>query len=131
MNNNAKKWVEALRSGEFTQAHKSLHPTDDGYCCLGVACELYRRETGDGEWVTTDKRLGWLFQADNTSIDYFMHPTVQKWIGLREPLGAAPEMPGGSLTALNDSCGYDFMEIADVIEKHEADLFVPGRDGEL
>lgn len=124
MNNNAKKWVEALRSGEFKQGTKHLRGFEETYCCLGVACEIYRRETGNGRWVTTYERQVWLFEADNTSIDYFMHPTVQKWIGLREQLGAASTMPGGSLTALNDSCGYDFTAIADMIEKYEADLFV-------
>jgi hypothetical protein len=31
------KWVAALRSGEYQQAHGTLF-NGTGYCCLGVAC---------------------------------------------------------------------------------------------
>ena len=44
-----KKWVEALTSGEFKQTKKHLRDTK-GHCCLGVLCEVYRKETGKGEW---------------------------------------------------------------------------------
>lgn len=32
-----RKWVEALRSGEYEQGKRFLK-ADDAYCCLGVAC---------------------------------------------------------------------------------------------
>lgn len=32
-------WTEALRSGEYEQARGYLR-TDNGYCCLGVLCEV-------------------------------------------------------------------------------------------
>lgn len=36
-----KKWVEALRSGEYKQGQGALHRADeDTYCCLGVACKI-------------------------------------------------------------------------------------------
>lgn len=34
------KWLRALRSGEYKQAQHFLQ-TDEGYCCLGVACKLF------------------------------------------------------------------------------------------
>lgn len=36
------KWLKALRSGEYTQTHSTLHnPTTGGFCCLGVLeCEM-------------------------------------------------------------------------------------------
>lgn len=34
------KWVEALRSGEYKQAHATLKDDHGGYCCLGVLCEI-------------------------------------------------------------------------------------------
>lgn len=44
----------ALRSGEFRQAKYTLRNINkDGsfrYCCLGVACEIWHRETGKGRW---------------------------------------------------------------------------------
>ena len=32
-----KRWVEALRSGEYKQCRGKLHGDDGGHCCLGVA----------------------------------------------------------------------------------------------
>lgn len=46
MNDNAKKWVAALKSGTYEQALSVLHVVDDGYCCLGVACDI----SGLGRW---------------------------------------------------------------------------------
>ena len=44
MNEYAKKWVEALRSGEFKQGKYQLKTFDEEgntrYCCLGVAEEV-------------------------------------------------------------------------------------------
>lgn len=31
-----RKWVRALRSGEYTQGQGWLNPTENTYCCLGV-----------------------------------------------------------------------------------------------
>ena len=42
------QWVTALRSGEYTQARWNLQ-TEQGFCCLGVLCDLYAKETGT-EW---------------------------------------------------------------------------------
>jgi hypothetical protein len=39
------KLVEALESGEYTQATGSLR-TESGFCCLGVACDI----SGIGAW---------------------------------------------------------------------------------
>ena len=46
-------WLEALRSGKYSQT-KGMLKGDDGYCCLGVLCDLKdpedwhdRREDGE------------------------------------------------------------------------------------
>ena len=36
----AQKWANALRSGKFEQTTGALQDTS-GYCCLGVACEIF------------------------------------------------------------------------------------------
>lgn len=41
-----KQWVEALRSGEFSQTTGRLRD-NEGYCCLGVLCALVADQTGD------------------------------------------------------------------------------------
>lgn len=49
MNEDVKrKWVEALTSGRYAQAHKVLR-TETGYCCLGVLCDLAVRSGIDLE----------------------------------------------------------------------------------
>lgn len=71
MNENAKLWLETLEKGEFPDGTKfgqtkqrlrathAIATKDDikseltnEFCCLGVACELYRQVTGDGRWDT-------------------------------------------------------------------------------
>ena len=45
------KWITALRSGEYNQDSDGGYlKTCDGYCCLGVLCDLYVKETGK-EWA--------------------------------------------------------------------------------
>lgn len=38
-----KTWTKALRSGKYKQTTKKLQD-NKGYCCLGVACELFTKE---------------------------------------------------------------------------------------
>lgn len=48
-----KKWIEALRSGEYKQGHNALRVISEGgfgYCCLGVLCDLMK-QSGLGDWV--------------------------------------------------------------------------------
>jgi hypothetical protein len=40
-----KEWVEALRSGEYNQITGRLRSQQDGFCCLGLLCDL-----GDAPW---------------------------------------------------------------------------------
>jgi hypothetical protein len=43
LNENAKKWVAALRSGRFDQGRGRLC-IDGKHCCLGVAYRVYAEE---------------------------------------------------------------------------------------
>lgn len=50
MNQEIKKlWVEALRSGEYAQTGGELRVANK-FCCLGVLCDIYKKEKNDGEW---------------------------------------------------------------------------------
>lgn len=35
-----RKWIEALRSGEYSQGKESLRDGNGNYCCLGVLAEI-------------------------------------------------------------------------------------------
>src|SRR6185503_6538411 len=54
-----KQWIAALRSGTYNQSTGYLKGPA-GYCCLGVACELYGKGkfiSGGGQYRDEDKQL--------------------------------------------------------------------------
>jgi hypothetical protein len=109
--------IAALRSGEFKQGQLRLRPTSNTFCCLGVACELYRRETGQGEWVSTledpaHPDLQQFVMPDGTTVGV-LPPSVRKWLGWSSDKGSTSE---ACLAERNDS-GATFSEIADLIEQ--------------
>ena len=108
------KWVDALRSGEYQQTQRYLR-TDDGFCCLGVLCDLYGKEN-NVEWN--------LVVAEDGDRDYyeFQYKTgriplsVVEWAGVED---GNPRVDDeiGTLANLNDK-GSTFEQIADLIEEH-------------
>jgi hypothetical protein len=106
-----KKWVSALRSGKYKQGAGQLRDSDDQFCCLGVLCDLHRRETGRGRW-----RKGTYFCDDDCH--YEVAPdAVADWAGLNERNPILPRaFASGSLAGLNDA-GEEFADIADHIEE--------------
>lgn len=112
MNENAKKWVKALRSGKYKQTTYRLR-NDKGFCCLGVACDLYDPK----KWKYYQPKKG----RSLTSGDFFYGssiaalPTeVRDWLGLADIYGYYNTQR--SLDYLNDNLEWDFKKIADFIE---------------
>lgn len=107
--------VAALRSGDFKQTTGVLR-NGDSFCCLGVACEIYRQNTGQGEWGHNE-----IF-VDHTGDKSFatMPAGVVEWFGAKDfnPNTSIEldGMPGQPLASLNDS-GWTFAQIADLIER--------------
>lgn len=107
-----KLWVEALRSGKYPQGQRKLR-TADGFCCLGVACEI----SGLGAWDATND-----FKTVGGEYGSRVLPTlVRQWIGLSDAEGDAGN--GVCLAALNDE-GASFAELADVIEREPEGLLI-------
>jgi hypothetical protein len=109
------KWVAALRSGEYAQTKNCLR-NDEGFCCLGVLCDIYAKDT-ETEWVP---------EKDNKPEFIFLDrigtpPTqVQDWSGFPSRTGYLNDIKNRDgiteeLTVLNDS-GFTFNQIADVIQ---------------
>lgn len=113
-----KQWVEALRSGEYKQAVGCLRDAHDevgrseldGFCCLGVLCDLYAKEyrqpveVGSGPvWGCTDD-----FEIPFDGQTAMPPPYVLEWAGIRRSVA-------DTLADLNDH-GTEFTEIADQIE---------------
>jgi len=130
MNNNAKKWLRALRSGEYKQEAGGLHSIDQEgtstFCCLGVACDLYLLEVGD--LTTRIHQRGQVAYGEEYS---YLPRQVAEWLGLWSYDGTFldPEnilLPEErSLADLNDN-GATFREIAETIERKEGSLFYEG-----
>lgn len=118
MNNDVKAlWVEALRSGEYTQTTDVLRRRDS-MCCLGVLCDLHHKTTNDGEWTfSRDGVAHYITKQEKATTD--LPRIVQAWAGLDE---YEPFIGERSITAHNDGRGdiaaKSFLEIADLIEKH-------------
>ncbi len=101
------KWLEALRSGKYAQVKKTLR-RGDGFCCLGVLCDI----SGKADWEKVKRskdKKSYLGQKGE------LPEEVRKWAGLDD---SNPYIYGvsSSLTNLNDK-GKTFEEIADIIEK--------------
>ena len=121
------KWIDALRSGKYEQGSEKLR-SQQGYCCLGVLCDLYSKE----------QNVDWDFRGDNDYFqptDYwyfedqseFLPDSVKEWAGL--PVGNPSVRVDvteeddendwfykDEIANLNDS-GYTFNELSNVIEQ--------------
>jgi len=118
------KWVAALRSGEYAQTTEVLR-NGNGYCCLGVLCDLYSRDTGVEWYVPNDYDDCTMHGHDGT-----LPMEVRLWAQIPHDVGAYVAVSKSydegedtivdhslSLTELNDSWEYNFHQIADVIEQ--------------
>lgn len=121
--NRIQLFINALRSGEFQQGRQRLH-RDNTFCCLGVACELYRRETGKGEWVHNSHMdcEGMRFKHLPNDLDAisFMPQPVYAWFGF--PFADPLLNTGGgnfiyTASEMNDKLNRNFHEIADAFER--------------
>lgn len=124
---NRRRWIEALRSGEYKQCRGTLYD-GTGYCCLGVAEHLFNGEpeqhgrtyrfsdpTNPEDWSSsvltnrTRRLLG--FEADCPELFTLVLPEPEwddglEWVGIST-----------SLAELNDRYKFGFEQIADLIEE--------------
>lgn len=122
MNNNAKKWIAALRSGDYKQGLGALCQTyadgDCRYCCLGVACEVAIKSGVPIEVSGCTYRSSSLINFDGHLFN--LPESVREWLGLNSVFGSTSDT---TLTMLNDQERKSFSEIADFIEEHADELF--------
>lgn len=107
------KLVDALRSGEFEQTNYCLRKGTNAFCCLGVACEIFRRETAQGAW----ERHG--FRIDEILEDVTLPGSVQCWFGFSSDnpiIGNEEDGINKSAISQNDTLRLPFATIADRFE---------------
>jgi hypothetical protein len=120
-------WLEALRSGRYKQGFYRLKSGGDNFCCLGVLCDLYIQETGQGRWDTHPETGPEAFRffpnsifpnSSIGSVDSSIGtppPQVSSWAGEHLDSWVVGEH---TLQFYNDSEHLTFHQIADLIEKH-------------
>lgn len=107
-------WIEALRSGDYEQGMEFLN-RDGTFCCLGVLCDIYRKQEGGDIWADNpyDMVKGIKSFRGESSI---LPVIVSDWAGLQDD----PRVKGVHLTEHNDGVRgpqKTFNEIADMIDK--------------
>lgn len=114
------RWIAALRSGGYPQDREQLR-SSEGYCCLGVLCDLHAEDTGTS-WSIDDTYGCYEYGGTST----YITEEVAVWAGLTvtgcllsRPNGEYDVIVGhGPATAMNDELGLEFRQIADEIEQH-------------
>lgn len=134
-------WLAALRSGDYKQTTMTLRD-EDGFCCLGVACDVYLN-SGDApksaKWLKTNE-----FQPKKSDIKTGVLPeTVKDWLGLKDEAGEfyvrtkkadwttfsidGKKYTQESLAEINDN-GKTFKQIAKIIENEPKGLLADDVD---
>ncbi len=105
MNPETKKlWTDALRSGDYIQQRNALLHSNEGFCCLGVLCEITKVPSEYNE-------IGGYYQYNN---DYaFPSDDIRN-----RPDIMLADSAAWQLTAMNDVGWYTFSNIADWIEEN-------------
>ena len=118
------KWLAALRSGEYQHGKNRLVTVNEEgkltYCCLGVLCDIYVKETGKAEWRDEGTKLA--FVPGDNPIDKehaYLTREVVDWSGLPDK---NPTMQDGedrnSLAIINDKdTTRDFSPLIELIEQ--------------
>jgi hypothetical protein len=111
-----KAWVKALKSGKYKQTTEQLYD-GKGFCCLGVATDLYLKEKGK-EWQKETSRCYGVDNEFNEFETSELTTKIASWYGLKLK---SPEVShkgmSRTLMYLNDSEKLSFKKIAKLIKK--------------
>lgn len=114
-------WINALRGNEYKQTQSYLRDKR-GYCCLGVLCDIYRKQS-------IDRNVGWdMLEQDYYTFTYpervgeaaiTLPNIVKDWAEVYSvnPIIKLDDRTVTTLAELNDG-GKDFKQIADIIDKY-------------
>ena len=108
------KWIDALAT--YKQGKMRLRNQNDEFCCLGVLCDIYSKETGV-EWKLSDDYIKGSMEIERC-VSY-LPIEVEKWAGLdsHNPMVKIESLGTFSLIWVNDSFNYTFPQIAELIRE--------------
>ncbi len=121
-------WLEALTSGEYKQTKGALHRKKgkkEGFCCLGVLCDLAVKAKVIPAPEQSDKTncngsVSYSYEGD----EGVLPDAVKDWAGLKTDCGNFDdEDDDESLAGINDD-GKKFATIAKIIASNPEGLFV-------
>lgn len=105
------KWVAALTSGEYEQTRNYLRRVGNGYCCLGVLCEVVDPGQWQGGHVSICSYAGkYADGGSNPAFISFPPAELLDAAGLKYT-------EAQTLAALNDKEGASFEQIAQYIQE--------------
>lgn len=106
------KWVDALAT--YKQGSYLLRK-DDEFCCLGVLCDIYAKETGV-EWERRTY-INTYFSIEG-QVERLPGKVI-KWAGLEseDPVVYIDGKNVAPLTTVNDGLGYTFPQITRLIQE--------------
>jgi hypothetical protein len=99
-----RKWVEALRSGEYAQGHQTLRDETGAMCCLGVLAHIQGCDLGS--WSHEDRQT------------IRLPPEYDAGLVFHQCRELAVMNDGLWTEANGRAPGKSFSEIADYIEEH-------------
>jgi hypothetical protein len=95
--------ADELRSGR-PQTQGALRDRN-GLCCLGIACDVYRRETGHGAWADPLPHGAIRFRLNGAYYTAFLPEEVAAWYGVKENPDLIYGADRVSATDANDNLG--------------------------
>ncbi len=122
-------WIAALRDPNRKQAHGVLKSRNGGQCCLGVLCDIaglksVRYASGDYHYigpVRGDEYYAKPPQCVANSVGIGTRGNLEGgWDSVADWGRLAPDYH--NLMSLNDDLGFNFPQIADVIETNKAKM---------
>lgn len=115
-----RNWLNALESGEYTKTEGALKTESGAYCCLGVLCDLYIKETGVGFWKAKENShiIEFCNPLEKTFEEALLPQEVVEWAGLdsSDPYVEDENFELDSLSELNDNTDT-FEEVIQVIRE--------------
>lgn len=106
-----RKWIDALRSGDYKQGRGALCSDKNKYCCLGVACELLPKKF-KGIWIEDKEDNSWNLTINGDEDAHFggdLPNEILNYIGINCYIQ-------NDLINLNDLNKLSFKQIAKYIE---------------
>lgn len=103
------KWVAALKSGKYKHGCCRLN-SEDGYCCLGVLCEMFIAEGG----ALNVHRLPRVTEYNGQTS--YPPKEVREWAGICHIAGRASNA-NYCVAAINDTAD-SFIPSIEYIEQH-------------